>query len=227
MGIKMRKTGTRLVLGAIALSALVSICEVGDAVAQGFTEGVKREIPNGCAGPRTPATNEATLLANALCSGLDVLAKAKLTKSSSTTVTYSETAEFELALHRSLKAKHPYVMVDLTSAKISREEIDVDQIYADSPRITGWIAALKGRGGKVIACQEQVPEMFWALDWLLKAVVSGLDKWVTYRPLKNYNGAALVYAPDAMGQGALKSVVFVRKDKPLECPANSLPLKAS
>jgi hypothetical protein len=188
-------------------------------------DSVKRMIPTGCANADSPAMTAASAAFGGLCQGVDVLAKLTLTPAQSNSVDYSESPNFDRDLHRALKAKHETVSVDIEGAALSREDLAVETLGYQGTHMANWLAKLQGQeGSRIIACQESVPESMFLLNWLVGAVVRVADEWVTYRPLKAYDEAVIVYSPEGNDVVA-KSVTFHLADGvPAECPAGTLPL---
>lgn len=186
---------------------------VNEDMGQALVGQAKEYIPGGCVNADQPAATTLVTTLNAVCQGIDILGKLSLNPSPYDEFAYSEDNDFDRKLHKSLKYKHPTVTVLMTDVNITRKVMEAELLTPESPRITAWLANLENRGGEIISCAEKQPEFL--LNWIFGSLLKIADDWVTYRPLNNYAGAAIVYELRS-GKWNAREVIFTR-DAPT-CP---------
>lgn len=122
-------------------------------------------------------------------------------------ITYSDSREFDLKLHVSLKADLERVKV-ITPNNMEIENSRLPQ------RIDHWFSTVRSEGGEVKACPTEAPvgTGFGALSIatdIFYALVKGVDNFITYRPAKQYHAIVFVSLNDPNN---VKGISFIRKD---------------
>jgi hypothetical protein len=179
---------------------------------QGDRPGIARAIAGGC--QQRPLANDPIALADTVaCTAMDFVIKSNLPSSPVRELSYAETAEFNIALHRSLKARHKTVTVSVVGDTLPLTELDIDMPYPDSPAMAFWLARIVDTGGVNVPCSQPAPgAIFGLLDMAIRYITAELDKWVTYGPAKRYN-TRIDYVAGTKGAFVARKITFVRRDQ--------------
>ncbi len=119
---------------------------------------------------------------------------------------YAETRAFDMQLHESLKAD------------LSPVNVRVNRAFrrgAMPARMGQWLRTIERSGGDVRTCVvDDGGKSFLALAAMLFKVVKKADKWVLYRPARNYD-ATIIVDP---GKSEVMNIIFNERGTTSDCP---------
>jgi hypothetical protein len=118
---------------------------------------------------------------------------------------YAETRAFDMQLHQSLKATLPKVNVRV-DGRFTRGAVP--------ERMAQWLRAVDREGSVRTCVVDDGGKGFFALIALAISGFKHLDKWMLYRPARNYD-AFIIVTPE---QSKVMNVIFTEKGTVSACP---------
>lgn len=123
---------------------------------------------------------------------VDIAAKTSVAASSASSLKYSETDQFDLALLASMKGEVSPITVEMDGFFSRNQFNEPKSITPTTPRIERWLWKIRESSGQVIACEDGGRSLWIAmLPVVIGLIADMIRDYVTYQRAEFYNAMVL------------------------------------